>query len=248
MKKYLIPLLFLPLGNLHSQCVPSIPTPPCGAFNTLGASPSATFHWFEQSFSVPNSGYLQYLKTYVVVLGNTPSTMKFSILSQSMETLFSDTLPLPAAQGYFLYCDTTNWSVVYPENLFLNENESYSFRVERLDTVSNPWITYAVNSNLFLEGLCTNDLNEVEGLPDPSDPGTDDQMLPEEDCAFVLRMQCPCLGDYNFDGQRSVADLVIFISAFGEFSEAVDITDDDLNLVSIDDLMVFIGVYGVPCP
>lgn len=248
MKKYVILLFLLPLHTLYSQCTPSIPIPPCGVFNTLNAFPKATSHWIEQSFVVENSGYLEYLKTYVAISGETPLAMKLSILSESTEVLFSDTLPLPATQGYFLYCDTTNWSVVYPENLFLSENENYVFRIERLDTVSTPWMTYAVNSNLFLGGSCTNDLNEIEGLPDPSDPGTYDQMTPENDCAFILKTNCYCLGDYNFDGTRSVVDLLILMAAFGEFSEEIDISDDSQNLVNVEDLMVFLGVYGVPCP
>ncbi len=243
MKKYLIPLLFLPCHHFFAQCIPE---PECGIANTVSAGPKATSHWIRQTFLSEESGYLHHIKMYVAVAGNTPSLMSFRIFSSNEEVLFNDTLTLPATETSFIYCDTTNWSTLYPENLFLTENESYSFRIERLDTVSNPWIIYAVNSNLFLQGSCTNDLNELEGLPDPSDPGTYDQMLPEDDCAFVIKMQCPCLGDYNFDGQRSVADLVIFMGAFGQFSEEIDITND--GVVTISDLTTFIGVYGVPCP
>lgn len=243
MKKYLCYLFFVIHGSLFSQCIPE---PECGASNTISAFPKATSHWVKQTFSVEQSGYLEHIKMYVAVSGNVPSTMSFSVLSETEEVLFNDVLFLPATETLFLYCDTANWSSIYPENLFITEGEIYSFKIERLDADSVPWIIYSVNANSFSQGACTNDLNEVIGMPDASDPGSYDQMLPEEDCAFILSLNCSCLGDYNYDGTRSVADLIMLISAFGEFSEEIDITND--GLVTVSDLTTFIGVYGVPCP
>lgn len=243
MKKYLIICLFqLSFDSSFSQCLDSIQ---CGLFNTVFAGPQMTNEWFNQTFVVPHSGYLEYLKIYAGVTGNTASTMEI-IFSNNSTEIFIDTLPLPAAGTNFSFCNINNWSTIYP-NIFLTQGENYSFQVRKLDE-TNSWLIYAVNSDIFLEGSCTNNLNEIEDMPDPSDLDLQDQMTPENDCAFILGTTCSCLGDYNFDGTRSILDLVMLINAFGETSAAIDISGDDLQLVSVDDLVVFIGLYGVPCP
>ncbi len=58
-----------------------------------------------------------------------------------------------------------------------------------------------------------------------------------------------CAGDLNGDGQRNVADLTVFLGAFG--TNVTPGTSGDLNndgVVNVNDLTAFLGFFGVACP
>ncbi len=59
-----------------------------------------------------------------------------------------------------------------------------------------------------------------------------------------------CKGDLNGDQQRNTADLVSFLSLFGQTvppaSPLADFNND--NQINTSDLVAFLGVFGVPCP
>ncbi len=57
----------------------------------------------------------------------------------------------------------------------------------------------------------------------------------------------PCIGDFNGDNERNIADLLFMLSEYG-CSGAQCITDlNDDNLVNTGDLSLFLAVFGTPC-
>lgn len=57
----------------------------------------------------------------------------------------------------------------------------------------------------------------------------------------------PCPGDFNFDGQISVDDLLVFLTDFGCLVDCdADFTGD--SSVDIQDLLGFLAVFGDACP
>jgi hypothetical protein len=57
----------------------------------------------------------------------------------------------------------------------------------------------------------------------------------------------PCPGDFTFDGQIAVDDLLVFLTEFGCTVDCdSDFTGD--GTVSIEDLLGFLSVFGNSCP
>ncbi|MBN8644393.1 MAG: hypothetical protein J0L61_04025 [Planctomycetes bacterium] len=71
-----------------------------------------------------------------------------------------------------------------------------------------------------------------------------------DDRQAILRFTPPptCLGDFNHDGQRDTADLVMFLGQFGQGVAPWGVGDmNGDGFVSTPDLTIFLGVFGRPC-
>jgi hypothetical protein len=55
-----------------------------------------------------------------------------------------------------------------------------------------------------------------------------------------------CLGDFNGDGLRNTADLLIFLADFGCPAACIADMNGD-TVVNTSDLLIFLSVFGVPC-
>ncbi|MBN8644394.1 MAG: hypothetical protein J0L61_04030 [Planctomycetes bacterium] len=71
---------------------------------------------------------------------------------------------------------------------------------------------------------------------------------PMPDRGAYEAVPAPCTGDFNGDGVRDTADLVIFLGDFGLSGPGIpsDLTGD--GIVNTADLTRFLGVFGQPCP
>ena len=81
----------------------------------------------------------------------------------------------------------------------------------------------------------------------PNAPSTEEGI--DNDCNGVVDPDEeiePCMGDFNGDGNRDVADLLMVLGDFGcsEFCIA-DMSGD--GIVDTQDMLAFLGIFGVPC-
>ncbi len=65
-------------------------------------------------------------------------------------------------------------------------------------------------------------------------------------CEFESCAQCP--GDFNEDGMRDVSDFLQVLAAFGCTGDCGAMDMDDDNAVTASDVLVFLGLIGLPCP
>lgn len=79
-------------------------------------------------------------------------------------------------------------------------------------------------------------------------PDTGANGAPMPDRGAYEAVPAPCTADFNGDGVRDTADLVIFLGDFGTSGPNIpsDLTGD--GTVSTPDLTRFLGLFGVPCP
>ncbi len=56
----------------------------------------------------------------------------------------------------------------------------------------------------------------------------------------------PCMGDFNNDGNRDVADLLMVLGDFGCNNNCVADMNGDGN-TDTQDMLAFLSIFGVPC-
>ena len=102
----------------------------------------------------------------------------------------------------------------------------------------------AVAGYVTVGGDC-DDSNELmyPGAP-PTAEGIDNDCSGEVDPDEAL---APCVGDFNNDNERNIADLLLMLSEFGCNTAGCvsDMNGDDL--VNTGDLAAFLSVFGTPC-
>lgn len=68
--------------------------------------------------------------------------------------------------------------------------------------------------------------------------------IDDGNCEFA---SCACPGDFNGDGYRNVADILLLLGGFGCVEDcAVDMNGDDF--VNSSDVLDFLSVFGIDCP
>jgi hypothetical protein len=70
----------------------------------------------------------------------------------------------------------------------------------------------------------------------------------DNDCNGVIEDDevAPCLGDFNGDGFRNVADLLTMLAEFGCTGCMTDMDGDGTTDTS--DMLNFLSMFGVDCP
>lgn len=64
--------------------------------------------------------------------------------------------------------------------------------------------------------------------------------------AFCIEFPA-CPGDFDNDGLRTVADILILLADFGCLSNCVADLDDN-DAVTTEDMLIMLSLFGVPCP
>jgi hypothetical protein len=98
-------------------------------------------------------------------------------------------------------------------------------------------------------GFVDNDLDCNDGNPEVYPGAAPTAQGYDNNCDGVVDADeaHPCPGDFTFDGQISVDDLLVFLTEFGCTMDCnADFTGD--GTVSIEDLLGFLSVFGSSCP
>ena len=81
----------------------------------------------------------------------------------------------------------------------------------------------------------------------PGAPSTQNGI--DNDCNGVVdpdEEEPSCMGDFNGDGNRDVADLLMVLGDFGCNDGCIaDMSGD--GYVDTQDMLAFLGIFGVPC-
>jgi hypothetical protein len=96
--------------------------------------------------------------------------------------------------------------------------------------------------------LISGDCDDSNGAVYPGAPGTAEGI--DNDCSGVIDPdeELPvCMGDFNGDGERNVADLLLMLGEIGCTGTAClsDMNGD--NAVNTADMVAFLGLFGSPC-
>ena len=93
----------------------------------------------------------------------------------------------------------------------------------------------------------TGDCDDTEALMYPGGPPTATGI--DNDCSGTVDPDeaNPCIGDFNADGERNVADLLLLLSNFGCNSACIADLNND-GPVNTGDMVLFLGFFGTPCP
>lgn len=98
-------------------------------------------------------------------------------------------------------------------------------------------------------GYATNDQDCDDGNGDvyPGAPSTQEGI--DNDCNGTVDPdeEAPCMGDFNGDGDRNVADLLMMLSDFGCEQGCIGDLNGD-NAVNSNDFLTFLTLFGNPCP
>ena len=81
----------------------------------------------------------------------------------------------------------------------------------------------------------------------PNAPGTGEGI--DNNCNDVIDVDeqlVTCLGDFDLDGQRNVADMLILLGDYACVEDCIgDMTGDDF--VNAADILAFLNIFGIPC-
>lgn len=94
--------------------------------------------------------------------------------------------------------------------------------------------------------LDNTDCNDLDQTMYPGAVGTGSDI--DNDCNGVVEEDevAPCLGDFNSDGFRNVADLLTMLAEFGCVGCMTDMDGDGATDTS--DMLTFLSLFGVDCP
>ena len=142
---------------------------------------------------------------------------------------------------------------VGPDTVFGTLDDDYTLRVgvsQIIDAGKNlllPLDTIDLDNDGVTFEFTPYDLAGRARLKDINSAPNTGEGTPPVDIGAYEAVPPPCIGDFNADGQRDTADLVIFLGQFGDNGNLLcDLNDD--NTVNTADLTIFLGVFGDPCP
>ena len=70
----------------------------------------------------------------------------------------------------------------------------------------------------------------------------------DNDCSGSIQGEewATCAGDFDMDGMRTISDMLHLLSAFG-CTSGCTASMNAYDSVVIDDLLIYLGVFGAPC-
>jgi hypothetical protein len=116
------------------------------------------------------------------------------------------------------------------------------------DGFGNPAVATTACSIPAGYSLTNDDCDDTNGNVYPGAPSTQEGI--DNDCDGIVNPdeEMPCMGDFNEDGARNVADLLMLLGEIGCTGPSCMTDMNDDGSVNSGDMVGFLGIYGTDCP